>query len=216
MPRAVAGVNQHGMSEMTTTGAPTGLRRVRARWPVLLVIAGVIATGCADDDELFPSLQQDVDAVVEGWDPILHSDRWTLSTADQDPLPQHRRRAEVLCGAPDMQVEGSAFEISTAECNYASLTQPALNRVDAGAWLEVPIWWQTLLADEPAQAHLALLIGSELVWEEVVEIPGPADVRDLQLTSPRSFEAGTPTTFHVHNHGTNTWFIGTMYGEAES
>ncbi|MEM9455421.1 MAG: hypothetical protein AAGF11_14660 [Myxococcota bacterium] len=207
---------------MTKTGAPTGARGARARRPIILAtilaITGVVATGCtAQDDELFPfpSLQHDLDT-VERWEPILHSDRWTLSTADQDPLPQHRRRAEVLCGTPDVQVEGAAFEISTAECNYASLTQPALRGVEAGAWLEVPIWWQTLLADEPAEAHLALLVGPELVWEEVVEIPGPADVRDLQVLSPLTFAAGTPITFHVHNHGTNTWFIGTMYGEAES
>ena len=67
------------------------------------------------------------------------------------------------------------------------------------------MWFSTLDAAEPAEAHAALLFGDDVPWEITVRIPSEPDVQDVELPAPRTIEVGDPVGLHLHNHGDNAW-----------
>ncbi len=129
---------------------------------------------------------------------------WVELDADQDPFADHRPET-VSCPEWSRQLEGDVFEVETDDCNYASLSQPSLRDLKAGERVDVIYWHLWLWAPEPAQAHVALTIGDWLVFENSIEIPGPEGSFSPQVTVPTDLPAGTPITFHLHNHGVNSW-----------
>jgi len=144
----------------------------------------------------------------EHWRPLVDHQAWTSLLAERAPLPDHRPDP-VVCPRPYVE-EGDAIEIDTGACNYVDLAQPLLRSIEVGDRLALDLWWATLASTEPASGHLALLVDGEVLWEEEVEIPGPADVRSLELESPLSAEAGHELVFHLHNHGYNNWSFGRL------
>ena len=102
------------------------------------------------------------------------------------------------------------LEVSTQTCNYLSLEQPLAAGLDEGDRVRVTLWWAALLAPEPAAGHLALLIEGELLWDTWIEIPAKADARTIEFTSPITAEPGARVTFHLHNHGQNTWTLASV------
>ncbi|WP_224367688.1 hypothetical protein [Hyalangium versicolor] len=110
-----------------------------------------------------------------------------------------------MCGEQDWHAELDGLEVQTTRCNYATVRQPLLLDLKKGARLRVRVWWQALVSPAPVQGHMALLVGEHQVWEEHIKIPGPADTREVELSSPLAAKAGTLVTFHLHNHGSNTW-----------
>jgi hypothetical protein len=56
-----------------------------------------------------------------------------------------------------------------------------------------------------AQAHVALTIGDWTVFEEHIEVPGAEGSYSPQVIVPHDIEIGAPITFHLHNHGSNSW-----------
>jgi hypothetical protein len=67
------------------------------------------------------------------------------------------------------------------------------------------LWHSALVSDPPAEAHLALQIGDDLLYERVVPVPSEAAAYTDSVEVPFRADAGEIVTFHLHNHGANTW-----------
>lgn len=137
---------------------------------------------------------------------------WMPVAADADPLAAHRP-AEVSCALGSWVLEPQGLEVNTQTCNYASFGQPSLVEVVPGARIVGSLYHFDLIAAEPAMAHVAVLIGENLIWEQDVAIPGPANAFTIDLPAGFAAPAGTPVNFHLHNHGQNTWTFGALQVE---
>ena len=71
--------------------------------------------------------------------------------------------------------------------------------------LELRLWHSNLEADEPAEAHAALRIADELVWEDYIPIPTDSAMMTARIEHHPAFAQGAPVVFHLHNHGSNSW-----------
>lgn len=179
------------------------MRRLAASLPIL----GLAVTLACDPGELEPLACEQPGRSADATLPLAHANQWRESPADADPLPEHRPDVVACLG---WREEFGALELSTGTCNYASLEQPLAEAVELGDRLRVELWWSGLFAPEPASAHIALLVDDALLWETEVEIPGPADARTIEFDSPIAAPAGATLTFHLHNHGQNSWTLGAV------
>ncbi|WP_428264003.1 hypothetical protein [Haliangium sp.] len=150
-------------------------------------------------------------SAVDGgaWRPLIDAAMWEETPTARDPLAEHRATT-VPCDHDAWRVEGAGLEVETTSCGYLSLDQPLVEQVLAGDLVRVNVWWQTLASEAPALGHLAVLIDGEVVWEEHVDIPGEADARLVEVRAERDFAPGATITFHLHNHGYNTWNLGAI------
>ena len=138
------------------------------------------------------------------WHGLVDHDRWRADVSvHDDPWSEHRPSIIECEGGWGPETGG--IEIDTGACNYLTLQQPLPVALEEGDPVRLRMWWQPLASIEPAEGHVAVLVDGELLWEEHVPIPGPADVRSLEFPSPLSAPAGATLTLHLHNHGTNTW-----------
>lgn len=137
---------------------------------------------------------------------------WMQVAADADPLVAHRP-ADVTCPLGAWLLEPEGLEVNTQSCNYGSFGQPSLVEVVPGARLVGSLYHFDLIAAEPATAHVALVIGEALVWEQEVTIPGPANAFTIDVPASFAAPVGTPVNFHLHNHGQNTWTFGVLQVE---
>lgn len=186
---------------------------LRARLWLSLLLAVTTPACVADgteplDDETDATSDDDGTTAADdgepaSWRSLARNDSWQPDTAEDDPLVEHRP-AQVEC-EHGWALESGGVEIRTDQCNYLSLQQPLRAAIEPGDRLQLELWWQTLASVEPAQGHLALLVDGELLWEELVPIPGPADARNLEFPSPLGAPAGATLTLHLHNHGYNAW-----------
>src|SRR5690606_10438649 len=138
--------------------------------------------------------------------PLVFADDCTATAAADDPLADHRPEP-VICPSSAWGEEFGVFEVSTGAGNYLSVEQPLAEPIAVGDSLRVQIWWQSLIASEPATGHLALLIDGQPIWEIEVAIPGASDARSITFASPIAAEPGATVTFHLHNHGANSWTL---------
>ena len=157
---------------------------------------------CAADGEPGPV---EPDASVE-WMPLIDGEMWSETGVDEDPLATHRGTS-IMCPESAWYPELGGVEIETTACAYLSLSQPLALDIARGDRLRLVAWWQLLVSIDPAEAHLAILIDDQPIWEERIAIPGPADARDLEIVAPSDFPAGSTVVFHLHNHGYNSWML---------
>lgn len=155
--------------------------------------------GCSD---AAPHPAEDT-GVDEEWVALVEASAWTAAHESSDPFFDHRP-AHVDC-LGGFAVEGGALEIDTGRCNYLSVSQPLGSEVHAGDVLRIDAWWQTLASESPAEAHVALVVAGQVLWEETIPIPSPADARTIEWTAERELAAGSEVLLHLHNHGANTW-----------
>jgi len=137
---------------------------------------------------------------------LVLSDAWLPATAEQDPL-RDERPASVDCPLASWGAELGGLEIQTGTCAYFYATQPALVAIEPGDAVEVVMFHDNLDAAEPAEGHVALLLGDTVVWERVVEIPADANVLEGRWIADRNLPADTPVGLHLHNHGYNAWTL---------
>jgi len=137
---------------------------------------------------------------------------WTMVPAPQDPLADHRP-ADVQCPIGGWLFEPQGFEVNTLLCNYAMFSAPSQTAVVAGSRVVATLYHFDLIAAEPASAHVALLLGDQLLWETEVAIPGKANAFNIDVVVDATWPAGTPVYFHLHNHGQNTWTLGAIEAE---
>lgn len=162
-----------------------------------------LSAACAASDPVEEN-DDGTDTASDGlWIPLVDAAQWAPTPPEQDPALDHRP-AEISCPGGHT-LEGSGIEVETARCDYLSVSQPLLDEILAGEPLRIQAWWQTLASDHPAEGHLALFIDDQLQWEEFVTIPGPADARDIRWAADDDYPAGSRVTFHLHNHGANSW-----------
>lgn len=175
---------------------------------VLLFVAG--CTGAGE-----PSPYEDAHLHVEGHDggrgtvtgvaqPLFDIDALEPLAAERDPLRMHRPET-VICGQPGAYVEDGHFEINTAYCNYAAFAAPALIDVTRDDAVTLALNYYDLTAPEPAETHIALYAADVLLFETHIPIPGRADVLEATWTLDQDIPKGTPVSFHLHNHGQNTY-----------
>ena len=137
--------------------------------------------------------------------PLLTSVGWVEVAAADDPF--NDRPDEVRCDPAGYGPEGAAFEVLTDVCAYGTFSQPAGHDVPAGATLSVEMWHLNLTAASPARGHFAVAAGGE-VAEVQPEIPGDPAAYTLELHLKEGIQAGDPLFLHVHNHGSNSWYLG--------
>ncbi|MEN0066618.1 MAG: hypothetical protein AAGA48_31080 [Myxococcota bacterium] len=101
-------------------------------------------------------------------------------------------------------------ETSTALCGLLSIGQPLLDGLQAGERLETTIDWDVLQAEVPAEAHIALWVGQEVVAERWLSVPGPAGFERITWSVRRDVAKGTQMGWHLHNHGENTYRFGPL------
>ena len=140
---------------------------------------------------------------------LINHHRWSVVGPDEDPWAEERP-SDVLCPAEAIYVEGETpdtevLEIDTGACNYVTLMQPALSSVDVQDGIVMSLWHSTLLSEETAEAHVAIRLGTQLLWEKRVPIPSPNVAFNERLSAPIALNPGDPIYLHLHNHGSNTW-----------
>jgi hypothetical protein len=124
--------------------------------------------------------------------------------ATDDPLAEHRPD-DVDCPAAAWGEEGGGFEVQTGVCAYAAFDQPLSVELGAGDLIEISVWHDTLDASEPADGHVAVLLGGRVLWEETVAIPAPSAALDAAVILDATPSPGARLGLHLHNHGYNSW-----------
>lgn len=128
----------------------------------------------------------------------------TPVAAGADPLADHRP-VDDACPEAAWGEEGGGFEIQTGVCSYAAFAGPLPVLPEAGDALVVSVWHDLLDAAPPATAHLAVLLGEEVVWEAWQVIPAPSGVLEHTVTLTSSAAPDATLGLHLHNHGFNSW-----------
>lgn len=144
-------------------------------------------------------------ALVAG--PLVDAAGWVAVDPMADLFPSHRPAA-FRCLPQAWGAEGRTFEVDTGACEYLAVSQPSLLPVAAGDTLTATVAHFPLVALEPATAHVALAFDGAIVWEREIPIPSDTRIYEFSWTAQRTAPAGTPVQFHLHNHGSNNWFIG--------
>ena len=73
--------------------------------------------------------------------------------------------------------------------------------------LHLVLWHGQLNNAEPAEAHVAVSIAGQRVFEWEVDIPSKGGIYDVVVPSPVTVAVGDEVEFHLHNHGYNTWTL---------
>jgi hypothetical protein len=141
--------------------------------------------------------------------PLVDDAAWALLPA-ADVFPAH---AEAYRDCP-LEDLGAFFPtadglvVETGGCGYFPLETPALHDVAAGDRIGFTLAHGELVSADPgAEAHVALALGEDVVWEQVVAIPAGSDAVAIELSAPARADAGTPVRLHLHNHGQNQWAL---------
>jgi len=132
---------------------------------------------------------------------------WQPQAAADDPFSDHRPDTVDCTFGLGWLVEPRAIEVNTGTCTYGAFTQPTLAAIVKGAKISLSLYHFDLVAAEPATAHLAVLVGPHVLMEREIAIPGKANVYAIELVADFDLPEGSPVTFHLHNHGQNTWAL---------
>ncbi|MGB1013632.1 MAG: hypothetical protein ACPG4T_05825 [Nannocystaceae bacterium] len=146
---------------------------------------------------------------------LVDPNLWQPRSPTNDPFSEHRP-ASVECGLSGALVENGALEINTNNCNYYAAFQPMLVGLETGDPVTIELRHFDLVAPEPATAHVAIEIAGDTVWEQTIDIPGPAAVLKPSWVAPRDYPAGTAVDIHLHNHGQNTWTLAWIRGDVKN
>lgn len=130
---------------------------------------------------------------------------WRIAGAEEDPFAD--RPAAVNCITQSVTAEGDALEVATDECDYVTLVQPIDPDLMACDVFHASVAHYPLVAEGPATAHVALMLGETLIWERSVPIPGDAAVYEVLHRPEAPIPRGTNLYFHLHNHGANDWYL---------
>ncbi len=182
---------------------------------VLAACAWLLASGC---DENPPS---DVDSSstgvadeassdassppseLEGTTPLIDLGAFQQTAAADDPFDDRPTDVECEFG---FGLEDGFFEFESDLCRYGAFSQPALAPIRIGDTVDFLLLHENLVSSKPgSQAHVAIALGEDIVYEVRIDIPAEADFLDEQWVSTLDVPEGTPVHFHVHNHGINSY-----------
>jgi hypothetical protein len=165
----------------------------------LLVVVILACVACSDAS---------APASVSG-DPGVSDSGWQLAPLERDPYAAYAV-GRVPCEIDALTPEEGGIDVSTEDCNYATLVQETLRAIPRGSVLVGEISWLSLASVEPATATLALRLGEREAWTRDVPVPASAQVISLSIDVGVSQPAGAPIWFHVRNHGYNSWHLGRL------
>ena len=181
--------------------------RTRARG---VMVWATLAAACdASSDPAGATADDGDDAEPAAWgdpQPLVTAAAWAPAPAERDPFADERP-ATVECPVGAWGAEWGGLEVQTGACNYLFVDQPSRLAIAEGDALDLVVFHQDLDAPEPAEGHVAILVGDEVVWEAHVEIPADASVLEARVVAERAWPAGTPVGVHLHNHGYNSWTV---------
>lgn len=139
--------------------------------------------------------------------PLSDPGAWALRTGGGDPFPAHRFDYADCDFAEQgaFYAEDGVLEVDTGTCGYLVLEQPSTRPVGRGDLVEWTISHSDLLAEEPAEAHVAISVGDDVLWSWTTPIPSLSEVLVQRAAAPARAPTGTPLRIHIHNHGDNRW-----------
>lgn len=135
----------------------------------------------------------------------IEAESWQPATMAEDPFAEFAE-GRLRCSPFAFRLEANWLEVTTTDCNYATLVYRFPRDVVAGDVISGEIAWATLASLEPAIGTLAFATLREgVVWSHDVDIPGAADITEVAFTLGQPAPAGSALYFHVRNHGYNAW-----------
>lgn len=137
---------------------------------------------------------------------LVDVNAWQPRAETDDVLASHRPD-QVNCSPNAWYEEDGALEVETGYCNYLSLVQASQVAVNSGDMLHLVLWHGQLNNAEPAEAHVAVSIAGQRVFEWEVDIPSKGGIYDVVVPSPVTVAVGDEVEFHLHNHGYNNWTL---------
>lgn len=163
-----------------------------------LFVIEAVAAGCS------PAV-----SVCEDKSPIVDVRAWRFVEPTDDVLWPAPAGA-ALCTADDVQVQpvgdALALEIDTRlGCGWATATQPTLRDLRVGDRVQTQIFYFPQSSFPAAEAELAIAIDGDIVMREVIAIPAPSGLLQPAFVIGRDVDAGAAVSFHVGNHGDNSW-----------
>ncbi|MBK6689864.1 MAG: hypothetical protein IPG45_35695 [Deltaproteobacteria bacterium] len=167
---------------------------MRWAWVCLLWVVA-----CGGSEVGAPGFGEPLDPV-----PLLDPFALTPVKAEADPFVDHRP-AEFDCPAATWGPEGGGFEVQTGACNYAAFDQPLPMPVEVGDRLSILVWHDLLDSAEPGTAHLAVWVGTTVLWQAEVDIPAPSGTFEAVVPIASTPAADARLGLHLHNHGFNSW-----------
>lgn len=184
-----------------------------ARAPIQLAAVTAALLGicsCSEDDTATSTPSQGGSSGQNGGRVLADWSDPSPIPAEDDPLSAHRPETVQCSNLSGWYREEQSLEVDTGECNYLAIAQPAALAAERGDELVIEFSHFDLTSAEPAQAHVAFLAGSEVLWEATWDIPREASVEELVVPLPVDIEKGTPVGIHLHNHGQNSWQFSPM------
>ncbi len=139
---------------------------------------------------------------------LVNHDLWEPADAEHDSFAD--RPDTVNCPPSGYGVEDGFFEVTTDACDYATFKQLALIGATTTDQLRLIFWHSPLSAPEPAEAHVAVGVNGQVLWERYISIPNDAIVYDETISILEDFDKGDSLHYHLHNHGSNSWRLGSL------
>jgi hypothetical protein len=175
-----------------------------ADWRRVTGALAVFLTACQSEGPRDGTALQAAVAAPQAFQ-LTSAESWALASREEDPFIEYEP-GRVRCTAFAIRPESSWLEVTTTDCNYASLAFTFTADAPPGSRVRGQIAWATLAALEPAVGTLAFATGPEAVlWSLDVAIPARADIVELEFELAQGLPAGAVLYFHVRNHGYNTW-----------
>jgi hypothetical protein len=136
---------------------------------------------------------------------------WALVTGIEDPWDETNEH--VACPARAAVVEEGFIELDTKVCSWITVSAPARAGVRTGTALRMLFFHSALVADEPSAAVVGVAVDGETLWQREIPIPSASAFEDVVVTVEHDVVSGAPMTFHVHNHGANSYRLGSVTAE---
>jgi hypothetical protein len=135
----------------------------------------------------------------------IPAESWEPASAAEDPFVEFSE-GRLRCTPFAFRLEATWLEVTTTDCNYATLVYRLPLDVAPGDLITGEVAWATLASLEPAIGTLAFATErDEVLWTHEVSIPGQADIVQVRFAFVRAASAGSALYFHVRNHGYNSW-----------
>jgi hypothetical protein len=135
----------------------------------------------------------------------IPAESWQPASVAEDPFAPFAD-GRVRCSPFAYRLEANWLEVTTTDCNYATLVYRFSRDVVAGDVIQGEIAWATLASLESAIGTLAFATARDgVLWTHEVAIPGEADIVSVEFTLGEAAPAGGGLYFHVRNHGYNAW-----------
>lgn len=195
------------------------MTRSRSPLPAKALVVGlalVFLTGaCGEARPQGPGNGDDDDAGGTGDLPpsmgtmLIDHTKWAQVAEADDPLADHRPEG-AYCDLENgtLMHPSGTFDVIMDYCPYFMAGQPSLADVSEGDCIEIPFLHGDLISPEGGIAHVALLFGADVFWERNFPIPSAANVAYSYWSATADIPAGTPISYHVHNHGPNMYALG--------